>query len=287
MNELPINISSIIDKLPEFQIKLLSINNDNIDILYNIITEIYEIKTEKLKTEKHNKLQNFIMNLYSYNLLNNDHYNKFKDDIIIQLIQNKYNDDEVINYIFNFIENQIKEINSKDSDKLNKIVNDNIDIYEEDFEETDEEDYEDDFEETDDYEKIPEKIKDTSTKINDVLRFLKNLCGMLIGNRSNTNLINLKNRIDKIDRKFLNDINRESRNHELKIIFINTNKTILSEFINHISNSLNDTLFQSYYTIYNITKEDIIEVLNKFINKEIKAGKKKKKGKRILKKYKK
>lgn len=287
MNELPINISSIIDKLPEFQIKLLSIDNDNIDILYNIITEIYEIKKEKLKKEKHNKLQNFIMNLYSYNLLNNDHYNKFKDDIKIQLIQNNYNDDEVINYIFNFIENQIKEINSKDSDKLNEIVNDNIDIYEEDFEETDEEDYEDDFEETDDYEKIPEKIKDTSTKINDVLRFLKNLCGMLIGNRSNTNLINLKNRIDKIDRKFLNDINRESRNHELKIIFINTNKTILSEFIKLLSNKLYDTLFQSYYTIYNITKEDIIEVLNKFINKEIKAGKKKKKGKRILKKYKK
>lgn len=287
MNELPINISSITDKLPEFQIKLLSIDNNNIDILYNIITEIYEIKTETLKKEKHNKLQNFIMNLYEYNLLNNDHYNKFKDDIKLQLIQNKYNDDEVINYIFNFIENQIKEINSKDSDKLNEMVNDNIDIYEEDFEETDEEDYEDDFEETDAYEKISEKIKDTSTKINDVLRFLKDLCKILTGFISNSNPSLRQLRIN-IDKSIITTIINTKNYLELLKLFIGMDKNIINLFKNFISDQRNDHLLKIYLKSYiNITKEDIIEVLNKFINKEIKAGKKKKKGKRILKKYKK
>lgn len=296
MNELPINIKSIIDKLPDFQNKLLYLieyDNDNIYILYNIITEIYEINTEKYKKEKFNKLSNFINLLKSYGLLKKNIYEIFKDDIIKQLTSDNFyeSNNDVINYIFYYIEKQIKEINSKDSDKLNEIVNDNIDINEKDFEKTDEEDYEEDFE--DDFEEkdeeITENIKDTTTKINDVLYFLKDLCSILKGFiLNNASLKQLRINIIRLNSSIITTIINTKSNLELLKLFIGMDINIITLFKNFISDETNQKLLKIYLTSYkDITKEDIIEVLNKFIKREIKAGKKKKKGKRILKKYKK
>jgi hypothetical protein len=303
MNELPINISSIIDKLPDFQHKLSSItNNIYINILHNIINEIYEIHQQKYKKNKFHKLSDLIMILENNGLLNKDNYKIFKDYIIKQITpDNKFDDSdkEVIDYIFYFTEEQINKINSNDSDKLYEIDNDNkkefdeTDDFEEDFEDDKTDDYEEDFDDdeiNEEIDEIPQKKEDTSTKINDVLLFLKDLCSILAGFivKNNINLQNLRQNINKLNNLIINTIKNTKSNSELLKLFIDMDQRIINLFQKFISDPTNYNLLKIYLTNHkDINIKDIIDVLNKFKNKEIKAGKKKKKGKRILKKYKK
>lgn len=249
----------LINNLPSLLEKIKQTPNGK--ILENIIKHINNIETN-IDESKRRLLIDFDNYLISQNFLDELILYPFTDSLKSIIDSKEDIDIKTIKYISEYIMSRILKI---EEDNINK-------SYDNDF---------------DDYDEITEEIEDTSTKINDVLDFLKDLCKILTGFISNSNP-SLKQLRININRSIIITIINTKNYLELLKLFIGMDKNIITLFKNFISDQRNDHLLKIYLKSYiNITKEDIIEVLNKFINKEIKAGKKKKKGKRILKKYKK
>lgn len=275
-------MSSIISNLIDFEEKIIEISsldkeNDKLLLLIHIVRIIYIMNTES-KTDR-KELIPFKNFLKDNNFFEDNFFDSFKDYItqlpnLYSIINNKL-DIETINYIISTI-NTIIEI-EKDKQKIEKEKQEE-EIQEEEIQE----DYfEQDFEDEDEDE-IIEEIED---KIENVLEFLKELCTILTGFIHNKNQINLRTNINRINSTIINTIKNTPN---LKKLFIIMDIKIISLFINFISNSTdNDILLKGLFNKYELNKDDVIDVLNKFKYRQITAGKKKKKGKRILKKYKK
>lgn len=275
----------------------------------NMLTEIYFIENDKNK-DTLKEILRYFSNNYSY-------YIELKAEII-EII----NDESKANILFTYIDNEINEIREKEKNansyfgKIDEVPDKPEEIFpdiyskkdsKKDSEEDSEEDIQEDIKEAEFYpedfdeeeEDIKEDIQEEKKEENDIInvfKFMSNVYSDLV--KANIvegvqktlykKLIKIRRYLEFINNIVESDISYISEIQKIITLtnYIKINKENTNIFIYNINYYHADThIINNLKKYHDLNISKITKILSTIINDTNKGGKKKKKGKKILKKY--